>query len=111
MRLGICVCCSATRISLLGVLKSKWSLVCCSKILSIQSLIPTPLGHKPSSTNFVVMFDIVESVITVEVSSNIMKGAEYILSVYTIAVLTEEYQVILIIRPTRCTNFSNLFLE
>jgi hypothetical protein len=56
---------------------------------------PTLLGHKSSSTNFVVIFDIVESVITVELSYNVMKGAEYFLSLYTSVVLTEEYHVTL----------------
>jgi hypothetical protein len=52
--LGFCVCCSVMRILLLGLLKSKWSLVCCSKVVSIQSVIRTVLGHKLSSTNFVI---------------------------------------------------------
>jgi hypothetical protein len=46
--------CSAMRILLLGLLKSKWSLVCSSKIVSIKCKIHAVLGHKPSSTNFVI---------------------------------------------------------
>jgi len=87
--LGICVCCSVTRIWLLDVLKSKWILVCCSKIVSIQSLIPTLLGHKSSSTNFVVIFNIVESVITVQLSYSVVKVVGYFLLLYTSVVLTE----------------------
>lgn len=91
--MGICVCCSGTCMRVLDVLWRKWSLVCCSKIVSIQSLIPTCLGHKPSSTNFVVIFDIVESVITFELSYDIINGAEYLLSLYASVVLTDEYHV------------------
>jgi hypothetical protein len=61
--------------------------------VTIQSLIPTRLGHKPLRTNFVVIFDISESVITVELSYDVIKGAEYLLSLYTSDVLTEEYHV------------------
>ena len=37
-------------------------------------LSPTLQGHKSSSTNFVVIFDIAESVITVELSYNVTKA-------------------------------------
>ena len=78
---------------MLDLFKSKWSLVCCSKIVTIQSLISTRLGHKPLSTNFVVIFDNSESVITVELSYDVIQDSEYLLSLYTSVVLTEEYHV------------------
>jgi hypothetical protein len=48
-------------------------MVFCSNIVSIPSLIRNVLGHKPSSTNFVVMLDIDESVIIVQLVYDVMK--------------------------------------
>jgi hypothetical protein len=61
--------------------------------VSIQRFIPTCLGHKPSSTNFVVIFDIAVSVITFKLSCDVINGAEYLLSLYASVVLTDDYHV------------------